>query len=112
VPFDPAVADDPDIIEAVAGRRIVWVNRISGNNDDGVAPADGKVTKIAPGHDPENLADRELTFCGADGSGWRTIRLCDIINVGKKVDHGNMLTAAKYRAQQAQSKGKGKGGKS
>jgi hypothetical protein len=107
VPFDPASDDDEVILEHVVGRRLTWTNRLSGESDDGVVPVNGKITKIELCSDPEDLANRELTFCGADGGGWRTIRLSDIINVGKKVDHGNMLTAAKFRAQQSSSK-KGK----
>lgn len=100
VPFDPATASDEEVMAALLGREITWRNVLSGGELTGLAvvPEQGKQTKLED-DDLKDRATRQLTFCDAEGGGYYTLRLSQLLSVGAKKDEGGrMLMDARHRA--------------
>lgn len=83
VPFDPATASDKEVLAAVKGRKLVWVNSISGEHEEARVPVNGKATRLdidrLLGEEPEH---RTLTFVDADRiGGYRSLVLSALVRV-------------------------------
>lgn len=94
VPFDPAHSTDAEIIEACMGKRVKWVNAISGDEQSADLFPDGPHTKsISKGFVVEThphkyttmtlSADgrRCLNFVDAGGYGFRSVGVETIVSV-------------------------------
>lgn len=82
VPFDPKVALDKEVLEAIAGREIHWSNGIVSGfeiEESAVVPVNGRKTRLEP-DDLDDPSTRQLTFCDVL-TGYRTVRLNSITRV-------------------------------
>lgn len=77
LPFDPATATEPEILEAILGRTVVWHNRISVRSETAVV---GKDPRRA--HFTEFEGERIFNFC-CPNTGFRSFRLSGLLRVGR-----------------------------
>lgn len=81
----------------LVGRRITWFSSLSAERDSAVVPVNGKRTQITG-----DAELRQLTFCDAEGGGYRTVWLSAIGTVSPEiVDDGHMITLMMARAMNA-----------
>lgn len=86
IPWRPDDSDDAKV-DFVLGHEISWVNQFGAEMDSAVVPLMGVHTRL-----DEREDGAQLTFCDAQGGGYRTVRLADIASVSHKlVDDGSVL---------------------
>lgn len=78
LPFDPAQSSDIEIIRAVAGRKIVWRNTISGLNESGVVPRGGLHLRM----ERSKSGKRILSFVNAEAH-FSAYRAVDVATIRK-----------------------------
>lgn len=80
VPFDIDGAYDHEIVEAVAGRRLVWLNSMTGEEESANVPPSGRQTRVHV----SSTGRRILTFCdyaGNASTGYRSVALDALVAV-------------------------------
>lgn len=90
IPFDPQAAEDFEILAKVAGRKLVWINSISGEQESArVAAEDYRNPKTgsAPAaytHISYSSEGRRiLTFVDQAGTGYRSVGVDSIVQVAR-----------------------------
>lgn len=76
LPFDPETSSDSDVLSAIQGRYVVWVNRISNLEEHALASKESRLWKITG-----DGATRTIQF--TTETGFRAARLDQILRVGK-----------------------------
>lgn len=61
--FDPYKATDTELLDAVRGRKVTWVNHWANEPESANVPVNGKHTKIENSKSEETLGERILSFC-------------------------------------------------
>lgn len=75
LPFGIA-APDEDVIAALEGKKVKWINRLSQQAEEAFVTPRGKFTRLVQIGD-----ERVFQFCEHRGQGFRAFRLSDIVRV-------------------------------
>lgn len=78
LPFDPEHADDEEILAALLGTRVRWINRISNNEETGTITLSPKHLSIKVSPEGEKV----VRFC-CIATGFRAFRLPALLSVGR-----------------------------
>jgi hypothetical protein len=81
IPFDIDEISDKELAQELAGRKIIWWNRLGTNQETGTIPDVLKVNHVYSGTGDEVPADRIITFVDRDGGGYRSFRLGALLKV-------------------------------
>lgn len=95
-----------EILEAISGHKVTWVSEMTGKEETYTVPLNGSKTQVLAGYySPDEWY---VTFCDAEGGGYRTFRLKNLIKIGRKVDaRGDMLLNTRHIGMLAMQKGRG-----
>lgn len=76
LPFDPGLATDEEVVTALLGKSVAWINRISNGVESATLGRDVKRVRIE-----EKEGGRQVLFC-CPSTGFRAFRLADLVKVG------------------------------
>lgn len=76
LPFDPGLATNEEVVTALLGKSVAWINRISNGVESATLGRDVKRVRIEEKDD-----GRQVLFC-CPSSGFRAFRLADLVKVG------------------------------
>lgn len=76
LPFDPGLATNEEVVTALLGKSVAWINRISNGVEFATLGRDVKRVRIEEKDD-----GRQVLFC-CPSSGFRAFRLADLVKVG------------------------------
>jgi hypothetical protein len=82
--FSPKEAPDDEVMLHIAGHKLKWRNQFTEVEEEGLVPIRGTHTRL-DADDLDDMGTRQLTFCDAEGAGYRTLRLKDITSVSLEV---------------------------
>ena len=77
LPFDPGLATDEEVVTALLGKTVAWVNRISNGVEHATLGRDVKRVRVTVGEDGE----RQVLFC-CPSTGFRAFRISQLVRVG------------------------------
>lgn len=96
LPFNPAETPDADVIAAILGKHVVWVNRIANTEESGVASKSDRQWKITG-----EGADRVIQFTTENG--FRAARLDKILRVSARPTRKRAVADAEEQPAEAQA---------
>jgi hypothetical protein len=82
LPFNVETAPDTEVLAAIAGKKVSWLNSITDEIESGRVPATSKSTKIHESRADGSLGERILTFCDV-AEGFRSCYVSQIVRVSR-----------------------------
>lgn len=83
LPFNPALVDDDELVQTIAGQRITWFNSIGKSRETGVVNAAKlKIEKHYNESGHTVPSERIITFVDHEGTGYRSFRLSALLKIG------------------------------
>lgn len=82
LPFDPVELTDAELVEALRGTRVTWVNRIANSTEEAIIPDRLSIEHVYQGG-REDPSMRIVKFCGV-GSMFRAFHVGALLSIGSQ----------------------------
>lgn len=81
LPFDITKSSDQAILDMMAGKKVVWINRTTAEAQEERVPTNSRTLRIDPHNSKTGPENRVVTFIGA--TGYTSLRLCNIVRISR-----------------------------